>query len=164
MGLSLSGFIAYARTEEARKKLRYAGVSVVFVPLGQGLIQVFGLWLDDYTTASLLAAAILTVPGFFANKHFVWRVRSGENLRFQVLVYWVAVMLAVSLATLFTYLIENAMADQTVLVRGAAVFCAQMLGFGIVWVCRFLMLDRWLFKIAGTIPEHADQVIGEVPT
>ena len=134
MGLSLSGFIAYARTEEARKKLRYAGVSVVFVPLGQGLIQVFGLWLDDYTTASLLAAAILTVPGFFANKHFVWRVRSGENLRFQVLVYWVAVMLAVSLATLFTYLIENAMADQTVL-------CP--------WRSRFLRPDAWLWHRLG---------------
>jgi hypothetical protein len=71
MNLSYSGLIAYARTGEAFKKLRYAGVSVVFVPLGQILIQVFGLWLDDYTAASLLTAAIVTVPNFFANKHFV---------------------------------------------------------------------------------------------
>ena len=60
MLVSRSGLIAYTRTEEARKKLRYAGVSVVFLPLGQGLIQVLGLWLDDYTTATLLAYAIAT--------------------------------------------------------------------------------------------------------
>jgi putative flippase GtrA len=154
MLVSPSGLIAYARTEEARKKLRYAGVSVVFFPLGQGLIQVFGLWLDNYTTASLLAYAIVTVPGFFAYKRFVWRVMSRENLHRQVLAFWAAVMLTVSLATLFSYLVQNAMADQTVLVRGAAVFCAQMLGYAIVWVGRFLILDRWLSPSSQVPDEH----------
>ena len=154
MLVSPSGLMAYARTEETRKKLRYAGVSVVFLPLGQGLVQVLGLWLDDYTTATLLAYAIATVPGFFAYKRFVWRDMSRENLRRQVLVFWAAMMLTVSLATLFSYLVQNAMADQTVLVRGAAVFCAQMLGFGIVWVGRFLMLDRWLSARSQIPDEH----------
>jgi putative flippase GtrA len=164
MDLSTSGIIAYARTDEGRKKLRYASVSAVFVPFGQILIQVFGLWLDNYTAASLLSAAIVTLPNFFANKHFVWRVTSRENMRSQVLVFWVAVMLGVSLATLFTHLIETAAAEQTQLVRGAAVFFAQLLGYGIVWVGRFVILDRWLFKLAGDTPEHADEVIGEIPT
>jgi putative flippase GtrA len=144
MLVSPSGLIAYARTEDARKKLRYAGVSLVFFPLGQGLIQIFGLWLDNYTTASLLAWAIATVPGFFAYKLLVWRDMSRENLHSQLLVFWVAVMLTVSLTTLLTYLVQNAVADHTVLVRGAAVFSAQVLGFVIVWVGRYLMLDRWL--------------------
>ena len=151
------------RTEAAHKKLRYAAVSVVFVPIGQILIQVLGLWLHDYTIASLLQAVIITVPNFFANKHFVWRVTSRENLRSQVLVFWVAVMLGVALSTLLTHVVENAMVDQTTLARGATVFFAQLLGYGIVWVGRFLILDRWLFKLAGDTPEHADEVIGELP-
>ena len=154
MLVSPSGLIAYARTEEARKKLRYAGASLLFLPLGQGLVQLFGLWLDDYTTASLLAYAITTVPGFFIYKRFVWRDMSRENLHRQVVVFWAAVMLTVSLATLLTYLVQNAVADQTVLVRGAAVFCAQMLGLGIVWVGRFLMLDRWLSARSQIPDEH----------
>ena len=164
MDLSTAGLMSYARTGEGRKKLRYATVSAVFLPFSQMLIQVFGLWLDNYTAASLLSAAVVTLPNFFANKHFVWGITSRENLRSQVLVFWVAVMLAVSLATLFTHLAENAMADQTQLVRGVAVFFAQLLGYGLVWVGRFLMLDRWLFKLAGDRPEHADEVIGEIPT
>jgi putative flippase GtrA len=154
MLVSPSGLIAYARTEEARKKLRYAGASVVFLPLGQGAIQLLGLWLDDYTTASLLAYAITTVPGFFVYKRFVWRDMSRQNLHRQLVEFWAAVMLTVSLATLLTYLVQNAMADQTVPVRGAAVFCAQMLGLGIVWVGRYLMLDRWLSAKSEIPDEH----------
>ncbi len=163
MGRPYFDLVVYARTEEARKKLRYATVSVVFVPIGQILVQIFGLWLHNYTTASLLQAAIVTVPNFFANKHFVWQVTSRENLRGQMLVFWAAVMLGVALATFFTHLVENAMADRTSLVRGAAVLVAQLLGLGIVWVGRFLILDRWLFKLAGDTPKHAGELIGEVP-
>jgi putative flippase GtrA len=163
MGRSGFDLAVYAGTEEVRKKLRYATVSVVFVPIGQILIQILGLWLHNYTTASLLQAAILTVPNFFANKHFVWRVTSRENLRSQMLVFWVTVMLGVTLATLFTHLVENAMADRTSLVRGAAVLVAQLMGLGIVWVGRFLILDRWLFKLACDTAKHAGDLIGEVP-
>ena len=149
MDLSPTALLAYARTDEGRKKVRYAGVSVVFVPIGQILIQIFGLVFDSYTTASLVSAAILTLPNFFANKYFVWQVTSKENLRSQILVFWVAAMLGVTLATVLTRVVENAMVDQTKLVRGLAVFFAQLVGFGIVWVGRFLILDKWLFKLAG---------------
>ena len=163
MDLSPTALLAYARTDEGRKKVRYAGVSVVFVPIGQILIQIFGLVFDSYTTASLVSAAILTLPNFFANKYFVWQVTSKENLRSQILVFWVAAMLGVTLATVLTKVVENAMVDQTKLVRGLAVFVAQLVGFGIVWVGRFLILDKWLFKLAGDDPEHASEDIGEIP-
>ncbi|OBF98410.1 hypothetical protein A5773_09115 [Mycobacterium sp. 852014-52450_SCH5900713] len=163
MNLPHLGLLERARAEETHKKLRYAAVSVIFVPIGQALLQILGLWLHNYTTASLLQAAIVTIPNFFANEHFVWRVTSRENLRSQVLVFWIAVMLGVALATLFTHLVEDAMTDRTDLARGAAVLVAQLLGLGIVWVGRFLILDRWLFKLAGDTPENADEVIGEVP-
>ncbi|EHB49707.1 hypothetical protein MycrhDRAFT_5094 [Mycolicibacterium rhodesiae JS60] len=163
MVLSRVGRAVGMGTGETQKKLRYAAVSVVFVPVGQILLQVLGLWLHNYTAASLLQAAIVTVPNFFANKHFVWRVTSRENLRSQMLVFWVAVMLGVALATLFTHLVENATVDESTVVRGIAVFAAQLTGLGIVWVGRFLVLDRWLFKLAGDNPERAEDTIGELP-
>ena len=164
MGFSPTRLIARVSDEETRKRLRYAGVSVVFVPIGQGLIQVFGLWLDDYTVAALLAAALVAFPLFFANKHFVWRITSGENLRSQIFVFWVTAMLGLSLAAALTYLAERMTTDQSALFRGAAVIVAQILGLGIVWVGRFLVLDRWLFKLAGDTPEPAGEVSCETPT
>ena len=38
MNLSPSSVLAHARSAEGRKQLRYAGVSIVFVPLGQILL------------------------------------------------------------------------------------------------------------------------------
>jgi putative flippase GtrA len=163
MDLWYSGLIAYGRTENARKKLRYAGVSALFLPVSQILLQVLALWLDSYTAASLLAAAMATVPNFFANKHIVWRVTSRENLHRQMLVFWVTVMLGVSLATLLTQLVAHATAGQTRLICGSAVLAAQLLGYGLVWVGRFLILDRWLFKLAGDTYERRGAIVGEIP-
>jgi putative flippase GtrA len=155
------GLIAYAGTNQARKKLRYTVVAVAFLPIGQGLLQVLGPWLDNYTAASLVAAAIATVPNFFANKHFVWRMRSHQDLHRQMFVFWVTVMLGVLLATLFTYFVEKVVADQATLLRGMAVLCAQIIGFGIVWVGRYLILDRWLFKLADEPSDR--EAVGEMP-
>ncbi|ETW24421.1 GtrA family protein [Mycobacterium gastri] len=143
------GWVAHTNTtgtDAARKKLRYTAVALVFLPIGQGLIQVLGPWLNSYTRASLLAAAIATVPNFFANKHFVWRAASGKNLHHQVLVFWTVVMLAVGLATYLTYLVDDAMAGHSRPVHGIVVFLVQVLGFGLVWIGRYLILDRWLFR------------------
>jgi putative flippase GtrA len=158
---SVGAVIAYAKTPEGRKKLRYAGVSVVFVPVGQVLIQSLGRFVfdRDYTKASLASAAVLTLPNFFANKIFVWRDTNRDRLRTQVVVFWIAAMLGVSLATYFTWLIEKVVADESALVEGAAVFGAQLLGFGLIWVARFLVLDRWLFKVTH---HGAEPTAGEI--
>jgi hypothetical protein len=44
---------------------------------------VLGIFLDTYTKASIVASAILTLPNFVANRHFVWRVESRDNMRTQ---------------------------------------------------------------------------------
>ena len=104
MNLSPAALLAHARSPEGRKQLRYAAVSVVFVPVGQLSIQILGWWftrvgegdaalaptirsLGPYTVASLATAALLTLPNFFANKLYVWRVASKDNLRTQIIVF-----------------------------------------------------------------------------
>ena len=168
--LSPSGLLEHARSPEGRKQLRYAGISVVFVPVGQVLIQLLGYYAFDknYTKASIASAAILTFPNFFANKWFVWRDSNSDKLRTQVLVFWVAAMLGVSLATLLTYFVEEAVKGSTSSwVEPVSVFFAQLVGFGIVWVGRYVILDRWLFKVthdgAEPTPEEIDELHHEFP-
>jgi len=181
--MSPSALMAHARTDEGRKQLRYALVSVVFVPVGQALIQFLAyfafdkdhtlfsdgtvVWIEDhvgiwvfeqnFTVASIVSAAILTFPNFFANKHFVWRDTASGKLRTQIIVFWVAAMLGVTCATLLTFVVEGWVKDQG-LIESVAVFFAQLFGFGIVWVARYLVLDRWLFKVThdGAEPTTAE--------
>ena len=168
MKLSPAALLEHARSDVGRKQLRYMGVSVVFVPVGQVLIQVLGSVFDgNFTLASIVAAAILTVPNFFANKLLVWKDTSRDNLRTQVVVFWVAAMLGVSLATGLTFVVQQLTDESSSLVQRVSVFIAQMTGFGIVWVGRYLVLDRWLFKVThhGEEPsgDDLDELHGEVP-
>ena len=167
MNLSPAHLWQYTKTEEGRKKIRYAGVSVVFVPVGQGLFVLFGALLGSYTKASLLTAALLTLPNFYANKRNVRQITSKDDQRGQILVFWVAAMLGVSFATGLTYFVEQAMTDKSSLVKAVAGIAAQLTGFGIVWVGRFLILDRWLFKMShhGDEPSHdeIDDFHKEIP-
>lgn len=177
MKVSAAALREHARSDEGRKQLRYAGVSIVFVPLGQILIQVFGATVFhttlpngktevNWAAASVLSAAILTIPNFFANKRWVWRDTSRDNLRTQVIVFWVAAMLGVTFATLLTFAVDSAMDSQGVS-ESIAVFFAQLTGFGVVWLGRYVVLDRWLFKIThhGDDPgeDQLDMMHGDLP-
>ncbi|MEZ5143737.1 MAG: GtrA family protein [Acidimicrobiales bacterium] len=163
MKLSPSGLLAHARSDEGRKQLRYLGVSVFFVPVGQILIQIIGRLLDgNFTAASIISAGILTFPNFFANKYLVWRNTSKDNLRTQVVVFWVAAMLGVTLATLLTFGVERLTQDRSELVESVAVIIAQLTGFGIVWVIRYLVLDKWLFKVTHHGEEPAEAEVDEL--
>jgi len=172
VNISPSSVLAHAKTPQGRKQLRYAGVSVIFVPLGQILIQVLAAFVYDgknkFTWASITAAAILTLPNFFANKYLVWRDTPKDNLRTQVIVFWLAAMLGVTFATSLTWVVEEYVVhDQDGLIENAAVFAAQLLGFGIVWVGRYLILDRWIFKVThhGEEPDEdeLDMLHGDLP-
>jgi len=170
---SPSALLAHAKSDDGRKQLRYAAVSVVFVPVGQVMIQILAATVfkgdeNNFTYASITSAAILTFPNFFANKYLVWKSTSKDNLRTQVVVFWVAAMLGVSAATGLTWLVEQQVHGKVSgLVEAIAVFFAQLLGFGIVWVGRYLILDRWLFKVThhGEDPtdEDLEMLHGDVP-
>jgi putative flippase GtrA len=171
--MSTGALLDHARSDEGRKQLRYAGVSLVFVPLGQVLIQVLGSTVyssyeSKFTWASITSAAILTLPNFFANKWFVWRQKSRDKLRTQILVFWVAAVLGVILATTLTWFVEIQFdgKDETIL-ENLAVFAAQLTGFGVVWIGRYIILDRWLFKVThhGEEPDEDDleMLHGDLP-
>ena len=177
VNLSPSSVLAHAKSPEGRKQLRYAGVSVVFVPLGQILIQVLGALVFTSTTAagvketnwvaaSIASAAILTIPNFFANKMLVWKNTSKDNLRTQVIVFWIAAMLGVTFATGLTFVVDW-MIESHGWIEKVAVFFAQLAGFGIVWLGRYIILDRWIFKVIhhGEEPgeDELDMLHGDLP-
>lgn len=174
MNLAPAHVVAHVRSAEGRKQLRYAGVSIVFLPLGQILIQLLGATVfagshgneTNWVAASISAAAILTVPNFFANKYLVWANVSKDNLRTQIAVFWISAMLGTGLATALTFVADWAIDGHGPLEK-VAVFTAQVVGFGLVWVGRYFILDRWIFKVThhGEEPDQdeLDMLHGDLP-
>lgn len=134
-----------------RKLLRYSAVSLVFVPLGQLVLQVL-VWIFDFAEwkAVIVTSIILTPPNYFANKNFVWRHKAKDNMHTEILIFWISAVLgagaATGLVTLAGAWFPRGEVDSWV--HAIAIFIAQLVGFGIVWVARFLFLDKLLFKAA----------------
>ena len=148
MKLTPQGLLDHARSEEGRKQLRYAAISVVFVPLGQALVQLLKWVFDVYEVyAVLITACLLTFPNYLANKHLVWRDKSKDNQATEVTVFWLAAVLGTAFAMGFVYLAGKIVPERHgELPHALAIFAAQLLGYGIVWVARYLFLDRLIFK------------------
>jgi putative flippase GtrA len=160
--------LAHAKSAEGRKQLRYAGVSVVFVPIGQILVQLF-YWLTTWSKpmSILAAAAVLTIPNYFANKIYVWRDTSKDKLRTQITVFWVAAMLGTGFAMGLAAVAEVFTKNSSDLAQAFWLFAAQLGGYGMVWVGRYLFLDRFIFKVThhGEEPEDddLDMMHGDLP-
>ncbi len=168
VNLSPSKVLEHAKSPDGRKQLRYAGVSAVFVPLGQALVQLIW-WLTPWSKpiSILAAAAVLTIPNYFANKNFVWRDTSRDRMRTQITVFWVAAMLGTGFAMGLAALSEVFTQDRSELTQAFWLFLAQLGGYGLVWVGRYLFLDRWIFKVThhGEEPDEDDleMMHGDLP-
>ena len=121
---------------------------MVFVPLGQIFVLLLKFGADiPAQWAVLITATILTIPNYFANKLYVWKDSNRDQLHTQMLVFWVAAMLGTLFAMGLVTVAERVTVNMSSIVQGIAVFAGQLAGYGIVWVARFIFLDRWLFKV-----------------
>jgi len=132
-----------------RQLFRYATVSVIATSIS---LTVLGFLVYNNTLppfrANLVATAIGTVPSFILNRRWVWG-RSGK-VSWATEVAPFALLSAAGLAAssitvvITAHWANNAnLSDAT---RTLAVQVANLVGFGIVWLIQFVVLDRWLFR------------------
>lgn len=142
-------------SHQFRKLMRYSAVSVVFVPIGQVIVQVLHLVYGvDESMSVLIAAMVLTPPNYFANKHYVWRHKRKDNMTTEITVFWVAAILGTGFS-MGTVALAGAWFPESKgeLAHSIAIFIAQLLGYGIVWVARFVFLDKLVF----TMTHHGEE-------
>jgi len=154
----------HARSDEGRKQIRYAAVSVVFVPVGQIMVQllrwVFGV---NEVLAVFATACVLTLPNYLANKYYVWQHDSKDNRATEITVFWLAAVLGTAFAMAFVFIAGRIVPEESSeLAHAIAIFVAQLLGYGIVWVARYLFLDRLIFKATHGGEEPTAEVLDDL--
>jgi putative flippase GtrA len=123
------------------KALRYLAVSALGTVITQVILLVLVGWFDwDGPLANVVAVCTSAVPAFFANRAWVWRKVGNHSLSREVVPFWVMAMLGLGLSTLFAWIAQQ-------LTQAAlAINAANLLGFGLLWVVKFLVLDTYLFS------------------
>ncbi len=128
---------------------KYSMTSVVGVVLGQSLIFLFASILDwSWGWANVTAVAISTLPTYVMSRAWVWQKRGRSSLYAEVVPFWVMTFLGLVLSTIAVVVLEHRYPDNKLLANAG-----NVIGFGVLWLAKFFILDRVLFKVTHEHPE-----------
>src|SRR4051812_645455 len=133
--------------------IKYSAVSVVGVVLTQAmLVLLLGILDWAPVEANITAVMITTNPVFILNKRWVWSSDGKIDIKREVIPFWVFTMMGLALSTGLVALAHN-YSDSHLLVM-----VANMAGFGILWLAKFLFLDQIMFG-----QHQIDEVLSQLP-
>lgn len=128
---------------------RYLLVSAFNFLGHQGLLYLANsIWGWPGGVANMFAASVMSVPAYLLSRAWVWEVNGRHDMRRQVLPFWAITVTGLVVSTLMA-----AGADQA-FGAGLAVNFASLVGYFIVWVAKFFLLDR----LFGGAPTTVDEV------
>ena len=126
--------------------LKYVAASMCGVVIGQTCLQL-ALFVLDKVPANIVAVAVSTVPAYFINRYWVWSKKDANSLRREVVPFWTMAFLGLLLSTLIVGAVDDA--DNKLLISAA-----NLSGFGLLWVAKFFVLDRFMFGGGPATPEE----------
>lgn len=133
---------AFARAQFERKPVRYSMVSAVCVAVSQLVLIVCNAVLDwSAVPSNVTAVSIGAIPSYILNRAWVWGKRGPSHLWREVVPFWAFALLGLVFSTLLVHLAAS-WNDSTIVVS-----LANLSGFGLLWVAKYLFLDALLFAV-----------------
>lgn len=142
----------FCRTPEGLKIVRYTTVSAISALTSLVILTViYGvlrLWSEVVST--LIANLLAGIPSYLLNRRWVWGKSGRSHLWREILPFWVMSVTGIGFA-LYTASLAQQFANshhlhhlaRTVLVVGA-----NVAAFGILWLLKFLILNRLFAQVA----------------
>lgn len=136
------------------KLVRYSMASVVGVVLGQSLLLFLYTVLDWAAwVANIVAVSISTGPVYLVNRYWVWKKKDKNSLHKELVPFWGMALVGLALSSVFVWWIDKR-TDWP-----PAISAANLAGFGVIWVAKFLVLEKVLFA-----DTHLGEAIAESET
>lgn len=126
--------------------IRYGATSAICIVITQVLLLIFLHGAGMSAVPANLAATVLTaVPAFILNKYWVWGRRGRAHLRREVLPFWAFTVAGWILSTGSVAIVEDRVGTPETAAQTIAVMLANIAGFGILWILKYLFLDKVMF-------------------
>ena len=164
MDLSPAGLLAWSRAPVGKKFVRYSMVSVVSVIVYQLLLFVtLGLFHWSARSANLFAVCVSAIPSYYLNRAWAWGKTGRSHLMKEVVPFWAMALLGLVFSTLAVDAAKSFADDVTSihLVQTLIVMFAGLAAFGVLWIAKFVVLNRVLFvHRSEPVPEAVDGPTG----
>jgi putative flippase GtrA len=159
MDLSPAGLLTWARAPEGKKFVRYSMVSVVSVIVYEVLLFVFlGLLHWSAAVANFWAVSISAIPSYYLNRAWAWGKTGRSHLMKEVVPFWGMALLGLLLSTVTVNFAKGVAEDVTSshLLQTLIVMFAGLAAFGVLWIAKFAILNRYMFVHRPRPAEAAD--------
>jgi putative flippase GtrA len=130
------------RSPTVVKLTRYSAASVAGVSVGVPVLAVcYGVLGWHELVANLVSVTCGAVPNYLINRYWTWHQTGRNRLWGEIVPFWVMSVLGMILS-LFAVSYADDRWGTTL-----AVVAAQLSGFAVVWLAKFLVLDRIMWRI-----------------
>jgi putative flippase GtrA len=143
--------LAWSRTHQGKKLIRFTSVSVISTLVSNGLIILFyGLtkWMG-VVEATVVANSLATIPAYNLNRRWTWGKTGKSHLMKEVVPFWVMSALGIAFAffgsLLARHLVNSHHWNHT-LIGTLIVLGANFLSFAIFWVLKLIVFNK-IFKV-----------------
>jgi len=117
--------------------LRYVVVSAVNVVNHQALLLLaHSVWGWPGGVANVFAAVLAAIPGYLLSRYWVWSLRGSHSVRSEILPFWTLALLGLIVSTVLAEVADRAFESPL------AVSAASFAGYFVVWVLKFLVLNK----------------------
>lgn len=155
MERTVGGVVKWARSPEGRKLVRYSMVSVVAVVCSQAVLAItYGLFHWSARTANITAVGLSAIPSYTLNRAWVWRRSDRSSFLREIVPFWGMCFLGLVLST-WSADFAATHADEVSsshLVQTLLVMSASLAAFGVLWVGKFILLEKLLFAPREEVP------------
>ena len=144
----LDTVLTWSRSPEGKKWVRYSAVSVISVIVSELLLFVaFGLLHWSARASNIWAVCLSAIPSYYLNRAWAWGKRGRSHFLKEVVPFWTMALIGLAFSTWAAdYAESNASRVTsshfftTVMVMGAS-----LAAFGVLWVAKFVILNKLMF-------------------
>jgi putative flippase GtrA len=167
MDLRPSALLERVRTPEGMKWVRYSAVSVIAVAVNLLFLAfTFGVLRWSARTSNIVAVSVSAVPSYYLNRYWVWGKSGKSHLLKEVAPFWAMAFIGLVFST-WAAGYANSHADEITsshLLKTGIVMFANLAAFGVLWVGKFIIMNKVLFAHhPEDLPEALDGRTG-IPT
>ena len=144
--LSPSSLLERARTPGGRKLVRYSLVSVVSVVVSQ-IVLFVAQFAWTARTSNIVAVCVSAMPSYQLNRAWAWGKTGQSHLMKEIVPFWGMAFLGLILSTWSADFAESHAAEVTSSALGQKLIVnlAALAAFGVLWIAKFIILNRVLF-------------------
>jgi len=148
--LSPTSLLERARTPGGRKLVRYSLVSVISVLFSQ-VVLFLAQFAWSPRTSNIVAVCVSAVPSYQLNRAWAWGKTGRSHLMKEIVPFWGMALLGLILSTWAVGFAESHVASITSshLGQKLVVNAAALAAFGVLWIGKFVILNRVLFAPPG---------------